>query len=71
MLDITICDKEYYKIKKEYEKHFKQINKDINNLIKNLYWFNNILRLLTSCLRSLISLLLLFIHSISKATNWL
>ena len=37
MLGITICDKEYYKIKKEYEKHFKQINKDINNLIKNLY----------------------------------
>lgn len=37
MLDITICDKEYYKIKKQYENHFKQINKDITNLIKNLY----------------------------------
>ena len=43
----------------------------INTLIKNLYWFNSILRFLTSCLRSLISLLLLFMHSISKATNWL
>jgi|TARA_B110000444_G_scaffold82130_1_gene77609 hypothetical protein len=37
MLDVTICDKEYYKIKKQYENHFKQINKDITNLIKNLY----------------------------------
>ena len=70
-MNITICDKEYYKIKKQYENNFKQINKDITNLIKNLYWFNSILRFLTSCLRSLISLLLLFMHSISKATNWL
>lgn len=37
MLDVTICDKEYYKIKKEYENHFKQINKDISSLIKNIY----------------------------------
>jgi len=37
MLDVVICDKEYYKIKKQYENHFKQINKDINNLIKNIY----------------------------------
>ena len=70
MLDIVICDAEYYKIKKQYENHFKQINKDINDLIKNIYWFNKILRLLTSCLRSLITLLLLFIHSINTATNW-
>lgn len=37
MLGIKICDKEYYKIKKEYENYLKQINKDINTLIKNLY----------------------------------
>jgi len=69
MLGIKICDKEYYKIKKEYENHLKQINKDINTLIKNLYWFNKILRFLTSCWRSLISLLFFLIHSINKATN--
>ena len=36
MLDI-IFDEDYYKIKKEYETHFKKVNKDINKFIKNIY----------------------------------
>ena len=36
MLDI-IFDEDYYKIKKEYEKQFKKVNKDIDQFIKNIY----------------------------------
>jgi len=35
MLDI-IFDEDYYKIKKEYKTHIKNVNKDINKFIKNV-----------------------------------